>query len=214
MNFPNSISLALLLTFLVGCSTQTYQETASSSKPTPAPTLGDTVVEQSLTVAEEPKKNLVLPQKLAGIPFEEITIYEQQEPGQGIAYQYQSHDTSLDISVFDGGYSTIKEGIFSEGVHHFFEDAKSQIAAVEFQGYYNITEIIHDDFIEIGDQPFLYFNFKFDDGTAEKSSHLFLSAYDGNFLKIRLTVPEEMNDQVLALFIADFSQLISNKTTS
>lgn len=209
MNWFKPIALVTGLAFLAGCSSTQYSDTAASPRAVEVPAFG-----QEVASTVETKKNLVLPQELAGIPFDDITIYEQSTPGQGVAYQYHSSDTSIDISIFDGGYSQIQEGIFSEGVHHFFEDAKSQIAAVEYQGYYNITEILTDDLIDIGDQQFLYFNFNFDDGTAARSSHLFLSAYDGNFLKIRLTMPEENNEQILANFLADFSELITNHTTS
>ncbi len=207
MNWFKSILLSTSLAYLAGCSTVQYSDKPAQPRPVDVSNTGQ-------NAHFETKKNFVLPKEIAGIPFEEITVYEKQDPGHGVAYQYQNQDAVIDISVFDGGYSKIEEGIFSEGVHHFFEDAKSQIAAVEFQGYYHITEILQDDSISIGDRQFLYFNFNFEDGLEHKSSHLFLSAFDGHFLKIRLTVPEENNDQVLANFIADFGELISNNTTS
>ena len=99
---------------------------------------------------------------------------------------YENEDTQLDISVYDGGMDEIVEGIYSENVHLQFEEAKKQIVAVERQGFYKIISVVTDDWIHVGGQPFLYFNYTFENGLDTKSSYLMLTGYDGNFLKVRL----------------------------
>ncbi|MCZ6801248.1 MAG: hypothetical protein O7F12_12255 [Nitrospirae bacterium] len=156
----------------------------------------------------------MFPKDLAGIPFRSLEVYEAKHPGFGVGYLYENEDTQLDISVFDGGYKNIVNGIFSEGVHHYYEEAKEQIAAIESQGYYKILRVVSDDWIQVGEQPFLYFSFVYNNGHEEKSSYLMMTGYDGNFLKVRLTTDLAKDTEVFDAFMTDFGSLISSLTTS
>ncbi len=204
MKFLIPATLLSVLLFWAGCST-TPQEQAFSD-PAPAPI--------QIVETPKPKKDLVFPISIAGIPFSNLEVYEAKHPGYGVGYLYENNDTLLDISVFDGGRRIIRDGINSDDVHLQYEEAKQQIAAIEESGYYRIKEVITDDWIRVGDQPFLYFSYKYDDGHDEKSSYLMLTAYDGNFLKIRLTTDLASDPQVFNAFMSEFEALISSESTS
>ena len=87
--------------------------------------------------------------------------------------------------------------------------SKKQIAAVENQGFYKIISVVTDDWIQVGGQPFLYFNYTFENGLDTKSSYLMVTGYDGNFLKVRLTTDANLDTQVFDAFMDDFGRLIS-----
>lgn len=204
MKFFFSVTCLSALLLWAGCSSAPRDQ--AFRDPDRAPTL---IVETA-----KPKKDLVFPKSIAGIPFSNLEVYEAKYPGYGVGYLYENSDTLLDISVFDGGHRTIRNGINSDDVHFHYEEAKQQIAAIEESGYYRIKEVVSDDQISVGDQPFLYFSYKYDNGYDEKSSHLMLTAYGGHFLKIRLTTDLASDAQVFNAFMSEFEALISSETTS
>ena len=181
-----------------GCSTAPSEQ--AYSNPEPKPIRKDT---------EKTRKSLVFPKAIAGIPFRNLEVYESKHPGYGVGYLYEDSDTQLDISVYDAGYPDVADGIFFDGVHLQFEEAKKQIVAIEQQGFYKIINIVSDDWIQVGDQPFLYFSYTFKNGLEKKSSYLMVTGYDGNFLKVRLTTDAEMDSKVFDAFMTDFGSLIS-----
>ena len=204
MRYPIVAVLLSALLFWAGCSTTPSEQAYTNPEPRPLPK-GEEVVE---------RKPLVFPKAIAGIPFRNLEVYESKHPGFGVGYLYEDDDTQLDISVYDGGYDEIAEGIFSEGVHLQYEEAKKQIIAIEQQGFYKIINIVTDDWIQVGGQPFLYFSYTYENGLETKSSYLMLTGYDGNFLKVRLTTDAELDTRVFDAFMADFSQLVSAVGTS
>ena len=204
MKFLSTVTFLSALLFWAGCSTMPKDQTFSD--PSPAPLI--------VTQIPKGKKNLVFPRAIAGIPFKDMEVYEADHPGYGVGYLYENEFTKLDISIFDGGLASIGDGILSDGVHLQYEEAKEQIAAIEEKGYYKIVRVDTDDWIQVGDRPFLYFSYTFDNGYEEKSSYLMLTAYDGNFLKIRLTTDLAPHHIVLDAFISEFEELISSETTS
>jgi len=200
------ISTIILSALLVwtGCSTTSRDHTYSD--PTTAPPV--------ITPILKEKKSLVFPKAIAGIPFRDLEIYEAKHPGYGVGYLYEDEFTQLDISVFDGGLGSIRDGILSDGVHFQYEEAKQQIAVIEGEGLYKIVKVDKDDWIQVGDQPFLYFSYTFDNGYEEKSSYLLLTAYDGNYLKIRLTTDLALQTEVFEAFMSEFKKLISLETAT
>lgn len=203
MKFLIVAALLSALLFWAGCSTTPSEQAYSNPEPRPIKTDNSRA-----------RKSLVFPKTIAGIPFRNLEVYESKHPGYGVGYQYEDSDTQLDISVFDGGYPEIADGIFSDTVHLQFEEAKKQIVAIEQQGFYKIISIVSDDWIQVGDQPFLYFSYTFENGFERKSSYLMLTGYDGNFLKIRLTTDAQLDTQVFDAFMTDFGNLISANSTS
>jgi len=204
MKSPIAAVLLGALLFWAGCSTTPSEQAYSNPEPRPTRKTEDNKV----------RKSLVFPKAIAGIPFRNLEVYEAKHPGYGVGYQYEDANTQLDISVFDGGYPEIAEGIFSEGVHRQFEEAKKQIVAIEQQGLYKIISIVTDDWIQVGGQPFLYFSYTFENGFETKSSYLMMTGYDGNFLKVRLTTDAELDTQVFDAFMDDFGKLISGVRAS
>ena len=197
--------IALSLIFMVGCSTTPAEQAYNNLEPAPVKSKKEKPI----------RKNLVFPKAIAGMPFLSIDVHEANHPGYGVAYQYGNEETQVDISIFDRGHKDIEDGIFSEGVHRYFEEGKAQIAAVERQGHYSIREIETDDWIMVGGQAFLHFKFSFSDHYGLKSSHLLMTGYNGQFLKIRLTtLDEELKDGVFEAFRSDFGRLLSGTTTS
>ena len=199
MRFLIAATLLSALLFWAGCSSTPSQQ--AYTNPEPRPVYGE---EEKVE-----RKPLVFPKTLAGLPFRNLEVYESKHPGYGVGYLYENEDTQLDISVYDGGYDEIAEGIFSEGVHLQYEEAKKQIIAIEQQGFYKIISVVTDDWIQVGGQPFLYFSYTFENGFETKSSYLMLTGYDGNFLKVRLTTDAKLDTQVFDAFMDDFGRLIS-----
>ena len=199
-----TVTFLSALLFWAGCSTTPKDQTFSDPDLAPA----------TITPVPKEKKNLVFPRAIAGIPFRDLEVYEAEHPGYGVGYLYEDEDTQLDISVFDGGLVSIGDGILSDGVHFQYEEAKQQIAAIEEKGYYKIVNVDTDDWIQVGDQPFLYFSYTFDNGYEEKSSYFMLTAYDGNYLKIRLTTDLALHTDVFDAFMSEFKDLISSETAS
>lgn len=197
-----AVTLGTLL-FWTGCSTTPSEQAYSNPDPKP------------VKVQKAPeRKALVFPKTLAGVPFRNIEVYESKHPGYGVGYLYEDSETQLDISVYDGGYAKISDGIFFDGVHLQFEEAKKQIAAIEQQGYYKILRVVSDDWIQVGGHPFLYFSYIFENGLEKKASYLMLTGYDGNFLKVRLTTDADLDTDVFDAFMEDFGTLISGLVTS
>lgn len=196
-------TLAALLLW-AGCASTPSEQVYSNVEPKPI----------QRNAEPNQHKSLVFPKQIAGIPFRTLEIYETKHPGFGVGYQYEDAVTQLDISVFDGGYTDITDGIFSERVNLQYEEAKEQIAAIEENGYYKIVKVETDDWIQVGEQPFLYFRYTFTNGFEEKSSYLLVTGYDGNFLKVRLTTQIDPDTDVFHAFMADFANLISARSAT
>lgn len=199
------IAAATLSAFLLwaGCSTPPSEQAYRNPEPKP------------VKIKKAPaRKALVFPKTLAGVPFRDLEVYEVKHPGFGVGYLYENEETQLDISVYDGDYGEITDGIFFDGVHLQFEEAKEQIAAIEQQGFYKILKVVTDDWIQVGGHPFLYFSYIFENGYKQKASYLMLTGYDGNFLKVRLTTDADLDTDVFDAFMMDFGSLISGQGTS
>lgn len=193
-----AVLLSALL-FWAGCTTTPSEQAYRNPEPRPIPEADDV----------QERKPLVFPQTLAGLPFRNLEVYESKHPGFGVGYLYESEETQLDISVYDGGVDEIAEGIFSENVHLQYEEAKQQILNIEQQGFYKILNVVTDDWIQVGGQPFLYFSYIYENGFETKSSYLMVTGYDGNFLKVRLTTDASLDTLVFDAFMEDFGRLIS-----
>jgi hypothetical protein len=175
----------------------------------------------------EPATGLVFPLKLGGMDFGGASGYDKKELGVSLRYEVEKPiDIWADIYIYDMGVKKIPEGTDSDGVRAAFEDARQSVLTMEKRGRYKDVKVVVEKplALKVGEKNLAFLTATFEytilpdkDSTDEPRavvSHLFVSAYRGQFLKVRCTyntAAKEAGSKIIKDFMNDLGATLSQK---
>ena len=150
----------------------------------------------------EPQTGITFPATLGSLALKATNKFDKPELGVEIAYQAAGDAAArAHIFVYDLGKKDLAAGIESDDAKAAFEQAKADVAAMEKSGRYK-------DFKTVSEKPYTLkaggktvpmlsavFQYTFmpeaGKGGQERAvtSHLLLTVYKGQFLKVRFMAP-------------------------
>lgn len=168
----------------------------------------------------EPATGLVFPAALGPLDRGEAHRFEQA--GLGVGIRYSGKTVKADVYVYDLGEKELGTGGDSDAVRRHFQRAQKDIAAAAEQGYYRgVRRTVEDQaLLETGAGKLAMQHARFEyvetgkaGGGAERDrvSHLLVTAYKDNFLKVRFTFDaseKESGEEALKAFLADLGRIV------
>ena len=164
---------------------------------------------------------LIFPIKISEFGFEGQQFYE----GDGLGYSLRYSDENIvriDIYVYDKAYSDLEEGINSQEVLTEFDEFYSMINYMQTQGdYINALELNSGEkTFKSKAIRFLWSQFQYEILPAENVqffgeviSNIFLTTYNGKFVKVRLTLKKNEHNELeedIEAFMTAFSMFLEN----
>jgi hypothetical protein len=122
----------------------------------------------------------------------EITTYPTAELGYSVPYQSQIGGT-VTVYVYNGGFSSIGDGISDTTVVNEIRKAENDIHSYEQAGYYQDVNLIKSETVNLGyaqTNPALHSLFTFSVRGTPVESSIFMFGYRNNFIKVRSTHPQ------------------------
>ena len=143
----------------------------------------------------EPATGILFQSDICDIPKQGMTVFpRQKELGVGIAYQYEDRITAT-FYVFNAGILKIEDGIESDAVKAYFQQAIEDVFTMQKTGEYkNVTVVkqIEMDFqIQSEKLKALFAQFDLTAANLESGSFLLMTGFKNQFFKIRYTYPKE-----------------------
>lgn len=137
---------------------------------------------------KSPELGITFPGKLAGMTLVKVTNYEEESPGLGVGLSYRSEKEKADIYIYNNRLTRIADGIGSAEIQQHFKDVAVEILEMEKRGHYrNVKIVVPLEKIQVGSQPFLHAEVQFESQDIPRISHIYLSALNDNYFKIRYT---------------------------
>lgn len=137
---------------------------------------------------KSPELGVTFPAKLAGMSLVKVTNYEEDSPGLGVGLSYRAEKEKADIYIYNNRLTRISDGITSPEIQQHFKDVAVEILEMEKRGQYqNVKIVVPLEKIEVGTQPFLHAEVQFESQDVPRISHIYLSALNDNYFKIRYT---------------------------
>lgn len=140
----------------------------------------------SAVVAQDGK--LLFPE-VEGWEIGEVATYPTAELGYSVPYQSETAGV-VTFYVYNGGLSSIADGIDDQNVKNEIRKAESDIIAYGDAGYYQDVKLVKSESVILGGsgtRKVLYSLFSFKVRGTEVDSEIYLFGYKNNFIKIRLT---------------------------
>ncbi|MBW1643973.1 MAG: hypothetical protein JRJ76_14160 [Deltaproteobacteria bacterium] len=157
------------------------------------------------------------PKKLAEMEMKCVFNYELTTPGLGIDVKYGTLNIWTDIFIYNLGFDKIPDGIESDIIRKHFEGVIGDIYKAYEQGIYDAVvklaenEETHGTIAKKIDFLSAYL---ITSKSGEKNfSHIYLSGYNNNFIKIRFSYYEDMEDkgpEVLLVLLDEIIQILDN----
>lgn len=146
----------------------------------------------ALRVAAEPyrhqKTGLLFPDTINALKLVRVTDYEPLYAGLGTGISYRTEAMRADIFLYDLTQGPVPEGVSSPVLTREFEQALSDIMAMEKQGTYkNVSFLIRKETVPVGRGKFLHSLLTYEQNNIKLVSHLYLTGYRGLFMKLRIT---------------------------
>ncbi len=159
----------------------------------------------------EPQTGITFPAALGPLALKNTGTFDKPELGVEIMYQAagDAPQARAHIFVYDLGKKNLAAGIGSDDAKAAFEQAKGDIAAMEKSGRYKDLKTVSEKpyTLKAGDKtvPMLSATYQYTfvpDPTRggeprAVTSHLFLTVYKGQFLKVRLIAFDAAKDEAL-----------------
>jgi hypothetical protein len=221
------LSLVMFASLCFGCSSAAVKQEVTQKAPQVAPADA-----QKETPKEAPKETprplpraayvekqtgIAFPVSLGSMTFGESNTYDTPELGISVYYGVRGAvRVDADIYVYDMGIKNIGEGIDSNLANNHFKQCQGDISLIEKRGdYRDVTKIAEKTVaLKIGGKelPMLCAVFEYsivpDPGQSGEPrpvvSHIFLTTYRNNFLKIRFTYSaagRDKGDEILKGFL-------------
>ena len=168
-----------------------------------------------------PSLGIQLPSTIAGLEYKMTHSYYEPELGMSLLYS-DGRSTWADVYEYDKGITLLRDGIYSKSViDEFFEAQDSILMMVEngeYESAFRLAEQVipaeesgmRDDFLHAvymirssseAKNPFR------NTDLMERSSHIFITAFGGQFIKIRYTYPEDKDDEIGPLLLKFVSEI-------
>jgi hypothetical protein len=145
------------------------------------------------------RSGLSFPDTIGPLARGAVHDYDSPEAGRSIRYGGPG-EVKADIYLYDNGLTNLHEGIDSKVVAEHFKDVEGAVARAEKTGAYRGVKLIAEGTNQIGSArrhlPALEARFEYataaDTGSEARCvSHLLLTVFRGEFLKIRFTYLKE-----------------------
>lgn len=153
------------------------------------------------------------PEELGGLILRQV--HEYPEPGLGVSLSYTANDNLLaSVYVYDKEVPDIPTGGESHLVRNEAQAAMSDILTAEHYGYYKSVTVLREGQIRLAEKPALSayeYVVQFNANGLDKTSHVILTGYRGQYLKIRYTFPKTMpaqGSERLARFLDELAGLL------
>jgi len=156
------------------------------------------------TPAIEPRTGITFPQTLG--PLARMGMKKYDLPELGVSYRYAGKPLPIaDIYIYDNGLKDLGTGL-TQAVRTHFEEVKSEILLLGKSGNYRDVKKVSEGetYLPPGNPrlPALSATFTFSippgKGVAYagvRTSHILLTAYQGQFLKIQFTYPQDQEKE-------------------
>jgi hypothetical protein len=159
----------------------------------------------------EPQTGITFPVTLGPLALKSTGAFDKPELGVEIMYQAagDAPQARAHIFVYDLGKKNLAAGADSEDAKAAFEQAKGDIAAMATSGRYKALKLVSEKpyALKAGNKavPMLSAAYQYTfvpdptKGGQERAvtSHLFLTVYKGQFLKVRLMCFDPAKDEAL-----------------
>jgi len=154
-------------------------------------------------------------------------LKKYDSPELGVSYRYAGHPLPIaDIYLYDQGLNNLGTGI-DQAVRTHFEEVTNEILLMEKTGFYQSVKKVSEGETAIGNGarklPALsaVFTYSIAPGkgvayTGLRASHVLLTSYKGQFLKIQFTYPKNQGSEGrsdLKEFLAAFSKALYGNQT-
>ena len=162
-----------------------------------------------------PETGISFPVRLG--PFTLIGVQKYDDPGLGTAVKYQRNETlnALTLYLYDLGLKDIPSGNGSAAVSEQFSNARNEVRRAKEMGYYQEVELLYEDNLKLetagGPLTFSLVCFSITTNNIRHKSYLLVTGYGNQFLKIRSTFPEELQeegDRSLSIFLEELGRLM------
>lgn len=164
----------------------------------------------------EGNTGITLSPVMGGLPLVKKTDYP--DPRLGVSYSYRDNNiAACSLYIYNGGQSSISQGINSDAVKNEFQRARSDVLSAGSQGHYQSLEEIKTQTRTIssgfGNVEYIESRFSFTAQGFNKYSHLLLTGVNSNFVKVRCTYLEQVSSKgakAVSEFLSDLSKEIKS----
>jgi hypothetical protein len=130
----------------------------------------------------------IFPPRIGGLELSNQTDFEKDSPGLGMGWSYHTEGIKADVYLYNGRLATIPDDLSSPIVAGHFQEVVAEIYAMKSQGYYtDIRTVTPEERVNIGSMSFLHAELKFTQENIPRVSHVYLTVWKNQFLKIRFT---------------------------
>lgn len=171
--------LLIAIVFLSGC--QSPSIVTVSEKPVPPP----------IPDYREKDTGLVFPAQILEMAVTSINDYELESPGLGKGISYRDPANKLEFYIYDLQAAIIPNGVNNEAIQSAYQTALIDVQATAKSGFYHNFSFENAREIELGGHPFLYSRFAYNEELIAKESHLLITGFNTQIVKIRLTLSEK-----------------------
>lgn len=141
----------------------------------------------STVFADQKVAGLTMPDALAELEYQNMHNYEKDAPGEGlgVSLSYAGNGCRADIYIYDMNFSPIPDGVASQLVREQFTDAQKAV----IQHKANAKVLSSDERLKFQGISWLHAILSFEDSQdgSLQASHLYITAKDGQFIKVRFS---------------------------
>lgn len=161
---------------------------------------------------------IIFPAQIANLQMLKVTDFEAKEKGLGVGINYFHNEIKeilISVYAYNLNMKDIGDGADSEAVKYCYEEAESQIFAIQKKGIYKKVKKISTLDPDIANSQALKnaifgsYSFKFEGNPM--ISNLWVTGYKNNFIKIRFSYPlknEKEGKEALVLFMETIKNLL------
>jgi hypothetical protein len=137
---------------------------------------------------KHPKTGIFFPELIGDVRLEKVTDYEKEYPGLGVGVSYRADTFKADVYMYDARLGPIPAGITEPIITKQFEQAMGDVYTLEKRGSYkDLVVQIQKETAQVGRFPFLHSMMMYTQDNIKRVSHLYLTGYKGQFIKVRIT---------------------------
>jgi hypothetical protein len=135
-----------------------------------------------------PKTGVLFTESVGGANLVNVMDYEKEHPGLGVGVMYRSDTFKADVFLYDMGTPPIPTGVKAPLMTAQFKQAMGDVRTLEKRGLYKDVAVqVEKETVRIGGFPFLHGKMTYAQDGIKRVSHLYLTGYKGEYLKVRVT---------------------------
>jgi hypothetical protein len=175
----------------------------------------------SLSAYFDQEIGLSFPLKLVNIDYQILQFYDEEGFGYSLRYG-DGNNIKIDIYVYDYAENDIEDGISSQKTKDEFDKFYSMIGEMQTQGHYRNAIELHsgEKIFYAESMKYLWSQFQYEispndevEYDGEVISNIYLTAFKGKFIKVRLTIKKEAQfdrEADIEAFMNALSKLLVN----